>query len=241
MIDYGGHYLTGYRQRANRLHMLYHLKAGRERRIVAAGIGMLLAAVYLDHRDDTPVFSPYGAGYTGKEINPIDRLGYTVRNPRAGELADVGLYGGPALPFLFSLHRRTRPDYPVIMLLWLETMLLTFGLSSLLKNTVNRPRPYVYHEQWQLTQPLSRKDRAAFISGHTANATAGAVLFAELLRAYFPRRAEGGRWLAVLLAAGTGYLRVRAGKHWPTDAIAGIIVGGAIAGAISLLHGEPRG
>lgn len=204
--------------------------------ILLAGVGLLVAAVWADRRDGTPVHSPYDEGYTGKEINPIDRLGYTVRDRRAGDLADAGLYGGPALPFLFSLHLRSRKEYPLVLLLWLETMLLTFGVSSLLKNTVGRPRPYIYNASWALEQELTRKDRAAFLSGHAANATAGAVLFAELVRRYFPGWAGLARLLAVGIAGGTAFLRVKAGKHWPTDAVAGVALGSGVAGAMMWVH-----
>ena len=209
----------------------------RELTILFGGVALLAAAIYADHRDDTPVYTPYAGDYTGEEINPFDRLGYTVRDRRAGNLADVGLYGGPTLPLLLSLHPRTRPHYPTVLLLWLQTMLLTFSSSSLLKNTVSRPRPYVYNRDWQLDRPLTRRDRAAFLSGHAANATAGAVLFAELLRTYDGRR---GAWLGRLLAMGvavsTGFLRVKAGKHWPTDAAAGALLGGGVAGAMMVVH-----
>ena len=216
---------------------MLHLRKEREWSIILTGLGLIAAAIYADHRDDTPVYTPYAGDYTGQEINPFDRLGYTVRNRRAGNLADAGLYGGPTLPLLLSLHPRTRPHYPTILVLWLETMLLTFASSSLLKNTVSRPRPYVYNQDWQVERALTRRDRAAFLSGHAANATAGAVLFAELLRVYDGWR---GAWVARLLAAGvalaTGFLRVKAGKHWPTDAAAGALLGGGVAGAVMVAH-----
>ena len=216
--------------------MPFHLIKSREVTLLLTGVGLLVAAVWVDRRDTEPVFSPYQEGYTGDEINPLDRLGFTTRNERAGNLADAGLYGGPTLPLLLSLDPRTRPHYPVVLLLWLETMLLTFALSSLIKNVVSRPRPYIYNEDWELERSLTRKDRAAFISGHAANATAGSVLFAALLEAYDTRLSPYGRILATVVAGGTAYLRVRAGKHWITDATAGVLLGGGIAGAMIRLH-----
>ncbi|MCP9236455.1 phosphatase PAP2 family protein [Lewinella sp. JB7] len=216
--------------------MPFQLHKPREISLVLTGIALLIAAVCVDRRDTEPVFSPYQDGYTGDEINPLDRLGYTTRDERAGRLADAGLYGGPTLPLLLSLDPRARYHYPTVLLLWLQTMLLTFSLSSLIKNTVSRPRPYIYNEDWELERKLTRKDRAAFISGHAANATAGAVLFASLLSAYDNRFSWHARVLATLVAGGTAYLRVKAGKHWITDVTAGVLLGGGIAGAVVRWH-----
>ncbi|NJB86538.1 membrane-associated phospholipid phosphatase [Lewinella marina] len=208
----------------------------REFAILCTGFGLLALALWIDRRNPEPVYSPYSGEYQGDEINPFDRLGYTVRDERAGNLADAGLYGGPALPLLLSFDRRTRPHYPLILLLWFQTLLLTFSLTSLIKNVANRPRPYIYNADWHPERELSRKDRAAFLSGHAANATAGAVLFAYLLEAYDRPLAKYGRWLAMAVAGTTAFLRVKAGKHWPTDAAAGVLLGGAVAGAVIRGH-----
>lgn len=217
---------------------MIELKPLREIAILFTGIGLLAVAVYLDRRDDTPVFA---AGYLNKRITRIDRLAFTIQDNYSAQLADVGLYGGPSLPFLFSLHPRTRPYYPAVLLMWLETMLLTFGLTSVLKNTANRPRPYIFDEAWNPLLALSRNDRAAFLSGHASNATAGVVLFAGLLGTFNSRLAPYARELAVMIAVLTAVLRVKAGKHWPTDVIAGTLLGGGVAGAIVALHAIPVG
>lgn len=219
--------------------MPFQLHRSREICLLTTGLGLLAAAVWVDRRDVEPVYSPYSGAYQGDEINPIDRLGYTVRDDRAAALADFGLYGGPALPLLLSFDPRTRAHYPLILLLWLQTMLLTFSLSSLIKNTANRPRPYIYNAAWHPERILSRKDRAAFLSGHAANATAGSVLFAALLEAYDRPLARYGRFLAVGVAGFTAFLRVRAGRHWPTDAAAGVLLGAAVAGAVIGVHRTP--
>lgn len=213
----------------------------REIALVLAGLGLVGLAVRADRRDVTPIYAPGVGTYRGRAINALDRLGSTVRRSRPAELADFGLYGGPTLPLLLSFDRFARVQYPLILTMWFETMLLTFSLSSLIKNTANRPRPYVYHADWQPERLLTRNDRAAFLSGHAANATAGAVLFAALLEAYDRPLARYGRPLALAVAGLTAYLRVRAGKHWPTDALAGVLLGGGVAGAVVRWHREDTG
>ena len=216
--------------------MPFKLDTAREVALVLTGLGLLGVAAWLDRQDVDPVYSPWSGDYQGDEINPVDRLGYNVRNDHAADLADFGLYGGPTLPLLLSFDARTRPHYPLILLLWLQTMLLTFALASLIKNTANRPRPYVYNASWHPRRPLSRKDRAAFLSGHAANAAAGSVLFANLLEAYDRPLAPYGRLLAVSVAGLTAFLRIKAARHWITDATAGVLLGGGIAGAVVRLH-----
>ncbi|WP_116107427.1 phosphatase PAP2 family protein [Lewinella sp. IMCC34191] len=216
--------------------MPFDLRPRREISLLLAGVGLLAAAIWADRQDVEPVYSPYSGEYRGDEINPIDRLGYTHKNQRAADRADFGLYGGPTLPLLLSFDARTRKHYPLILMMWLQTMLLTFSLSSLIKNTANRPRPYIYNENWIPDQILTRRDRAAFLSGHAANAAAGSVLFAALLEGYDRPLALYGRLLAVSVSGLTAYLRVRAAKHWPTDAVAGVLLGTGVAAAIVRWH-----
>ncbi|WP_116125066.1 phosphatase PAP2 family protein [Lewinella sp. IMCC34183] len=217
--------------------MPLQLHPPREYALLLTGLTLLAAAAWFDRRLD-PVYSPWTGNYQGDEINPVDRLGYTTRDERAGNLADFGLYGGPTLPLLLSFDPVGRSHYPTVLLIWLQTMLLNFSLSSLIKNTANRPRPYVYTADWHPEQLLTRKDRAAFLSGHAANAAAGSVLFASLLEVYDRPLAPYGRILAVGVAGLTAFLRVKAGKHWITDAAAGVLLGGAVAGAVVRMHGR---
>ena len=83
------------------------------------------------------------------------------------------------------------------------------------------------HPDFPARRRLSRKDRAAFLSGHTALATVGAVLLTH----YGGRvaRTTSSRFayalVAVGLSSGTGFLRAKSAKHWPTDAVAGGLLG----------------
>ncbi|NRB48824.1 MAG: phosphatase PAP2 family protein [Saprospiraceae bacterium] len=45
--------------------------------------------------------------------------------------------------------------------------------------------------------------------------------------------------VSMVLPALTGYLRVRGGQHYPTDVIAGYLLGGAIGYLIPTLHKRP--
>lgn len=98
-------------------------------------------------------------------------------------------------------------------------------LSETLKHGVDRPRP-------QVVTHLDRVVSPSFPSGHALNSTlfffAVALLVGRLLRA------RGARWSMYAAAAGLslaiGLSRLALGVHYPTDVLAGWVLGGAWLG-----------
>jgi undecaprenyl-diphosphatase len=101
------------------------------------------------------------------------------------------------------------------------TGLAGLALYRQLKHRLVRERPYISHAAIRLgTAPL---DRYSFPSGHTLHA----VAFTVVATAHVPQL-----WLilgpfALLVAAS----RVVLGLHYPTDVLAGALIGAALAGA----------
>ena len=67
----------------------------------------------------------------------------------------------------------------------------------------------------------------SFPSGHAATSFAGATLLALAL----PRLA----WPLLVLAAAIGWSRVYVGVHWPSDVLAGALLGAALAFGVRAL------
>ena len=84
----------------------------------------------------------------------------------------------------------------------------------------------------------------SFFSRHTSLAFASAVFLATTHDAYYPdSEARPYVWAGSLLAAAAvGWMRYEAGEHFPTDIIAGAVVGSAVGYAVPRLHraGEKR-
>lgn len=99
-----------------------------------------------------------------------------------------------------------------------ENVWMTYNITETFKNTVKRVRPYAY-------QGVREKDDIrSFISGHsslTAN-MATTLWMSNPKNKIFPILATG-------LAIGTAALRVKAGKHFVSDVLSGIIVGFSVA------------
>jgi undecaprenyl-diphosphatase len=95
-------------------------------------------------------------------------------------------------------------------------------LAKLLSEAVNRSRPFVAHHDIHLLAQHARD--AGFPSDHATGAFA--IATALLLR--------HRRWglLALLLAAGVAVSRVVVGAHYPTDVLAGAVLGATVALAL---------
>jgi membrane-associated phospholipid phosphatase len=97
--------------------------------------------------------------------------------------------------------------------------LVTLGASSLLKLEFARVRP-------DLVPHLDRVTDLSFPSGHASNAAAFFLIAALVM----PMRNHGA-WVA-LAAVGAvllGFSRNLLGVHWPTDVLAGLMLGTAVA------------
>jgi undecaprenyl-diphosphatase len=130
----------------------------------------------------------------------------------------------PGMLLLFVVFRRARERW----WLWVGLMLTAPTLEWTFKQLVGRPRP----------EALS----LGFPSGHSTAAAAffGAVMF--LAGALPPRLCAWVRALALVMIALVGMARVILRAHWPSDVLAGIALGLALAAAAGLLASrEPPG
>lgn len=92
-------------------------------------------------------------------------------------------------------------------------------LYTLLKRRLMRERPFVSHANIALgTAPL---DRFSFPSGHTLHA----VAFSVIALSYFPLLA----WVLVPFVALTALSRIVLGLHYPSDVVAGAVLGLLVA------------
>jgi undecaprenyl-diphosphatase len=110
--------------------------------------------------------------------------------------------------------------------LGVATAITTFGADALAfgaKDLTHRTRPFVAHPQ---IHPLYVVHSSSFPAGHAATAFAGAVL----LTAVAPRIWPAFFGLAVVI----GFSRIYDGVHYPTDVLAGALLG-AVAGALAAL------
>lgn len=144
-----------------------------------------------------------------------------------------------------------------------EALLTSLTATELLKRVVGRPRPYTalapdaYDELGALADgylaghvtrspdgSVTYDDdaTASFPSGHTSTVAAGAFAVTTLALLSRPdRRPAAALWYLAptALTAVTGYARVRALAHHPTDVLAGGLIGAASGVLVPLAHLPP--
>jgi undecaprenyl-diphosphatase len=159
--------------------------------------------------------------------------------------SDVALYasvGFAALDTILSGFRDGWDSLLVDAVMYAETISLTEMITDLTKIAVRRPRPidYVNCPEGSVSVGCSSDTdlQLSFFSGHAATvASIGATAtYLAFLRS--PRSPRPWITLGVATAMTTfvSYERVRSGNHFPTDVIAGAMVGTAVGILVPHLH-----
>ena len=129
-----------------------------------------------------------------------------------------------------------------------ETIAITWSVTNITKFAFRRPRPSAYREQQRLNEltasgedPPSITDTnsaLSFFSGHASNTAAVAATATYLAFSRAPGTAQPWITLAVGAAVTSiaSFGRVRSGKHFPTDVIAGAMVGIGIGVLVPHVH-----
>lgn len=173
------------------------------------------------------------------QINSFDRSATKFYSKELSTLSDVLLIASVSLPaIVFLTNNETKEDLQTIGIMYLETLLITNGITNLTKDLTGRFRPYAYNPDLPISVKLDSDTRKSFFSGHTSVSFASAVFFSEVFSNYSDdKKLNTIVWIgSITLATGTGLLRYFSGKHFPTDIIAGSVVGSLIGYAIPKIH-----
>lgn len=220
----------------------YYLFLKRELLIGGTGIGSVVLGSHL--KDQVPEVRLHEL-----ELGTIpffDRFAVDFNSGAAGKASDRTRDLSSVLPALLLLGKPSRRDAPTLLLLYAETVALRRGLTSIVKYTARRPRPYLRAEGLDGETIVRSGDREAFLSGHTSGTASTAFFFGRVFADYYPdSKLKPYVWgLAIGLPAITGYQRIRAGQHYPSDIIAGYALGAAVGYLVPTLHKRqvlPRG
>ena len=204
------------------------------------GAGFLISAL-----DDTKPFTEEQlANLNIRSINSFDRRSVFNQSSSAASASDYIRTGITIFPLLLLTEHHTKQDISALLVMSAEVMAITYGLTATTKNLANRTRPNTFNPATPLDERTSSGSRESFFSGHTSHTAAASFFLAKVISDYHPNMARGKKIALWTLAAGipatTAYLRVKAGKHFPTDVMAGYAVGAVTGWLIPHLHKAER-
>ena len=180
-----------------------------------------------------------------QSLNPdniprFDRIAVHQYSTTARDLSNVLLYTAFAARLgVFYANRETRKDLIEIGVVGYQSLFMSQALANGLK-LVKRNRPYVHNPAVPMSVKTEREARFSFFSAHTTTASTICFTTAFAYSAYFPESKYNKlMWAsAITIPAVEGFLRVKAGKHYPSDVITGYLVG---LGTSYLMHRLHRG
>lgn len=120
-------------------------------------------------------------------------------------------------------------DWMGLGLAYAPTVLASYAVRTVLKDTIARPRPYQVPGHID-TRPDSSDENQSFPSGHTLMAFSSAAFTQTVFSLKYPDSPYKTAITATTwaLAVTTAVLRVASGNHFVTDVLAGAAIGSAL-------------
>ena len=172
------------------------------------------------------------------EMNAFDRSLMFSYNKNLDILSDYCFaYTLASLPVISVLSlEKSKNVLFTYVIMYGESLLLTYGTAFSLKNGVVRYRPYMYHD----CVPNGKEND--YHNSFPSGASAFSFLGATFLSVTFSREFPESEWKlpviigAYTLAAGTGAMRILSGAHFLTDVITGAAIGSLYGWLVPYLH-----
>jgi undecaprenyl-diphosphatase len=176
-----------------------------------------------------------------QQLLPIDRPRALSDDYQDNGLSDItlGLMGVYALTDVVLAGVLDRDEWYDYLMMYGQGAAITLALTNLAKLAVRRPRPIAYRQVREGIHPSETNTALSFFSGHASLAGCLAATSAHLV------------WLrddstllekilvtsvGALLVVGVGAFRVLEGDHFPTDVIAGALVGLGVGVLVPQIH-----
>lgn len=171
-------------------------------------------------------------------LNGLDKAATDNYEEYAGGISDVLLFGSLSMPLLACVTTNHNSEMPAVGIMLLEGFFINDAVTNFFKTGVQRYRPFAYNENVPLEAKLNPNVRYSFLSGHTSMTAMLSVFSAKVISDYHGDfKLKPLVWgVALAIPAATGYMRYKAGKHFPTDIAAGYALGAAVGYMIPELH-----
>ena len=162
-----------------------------------------------------------------KNIPAFDRWATKYHDINMDKISYYPFYGVMPLPLILFIDKKMRKDAGSISLIYLEAFAFTGILYGGSVYFVDRYRPDVYNTTLPMSYRHNGNYRNSFFAGHVAVVATSTFFIAKVFDDYHPE--SNWKWAvyggAAAATIGMGYMRLEAGKHFPSDILLGMLVG----------------
>jgi membrane-associated phospholipid phosphatase len=179
-----------------------------------------------------------------RDLHPMDRWAAGLHSPFLSSTSGAIAFGNFLAPFALGgidLYRGEQGWGGVLtdFILLEEALTISAAFVSYSKAFLKlHPTPLVYGEDIPDEVRMEKRNVSSFFSGHTTAAFTAAVFTGYTYGLKHPgSRSAPWVWAGSLATAGAvGGLRIAAGKHFPSDILAGAAVGSLFGYLVPRLH-----
>jgi len=182
-----------------------------------------------------PSLPPPCAPCDPSDLWAVDRRVLGADSRAAGTVSDVTLFGVVGLGGLLAVSGTPRTVARGNAATYVDALAITLAATNWSKALVHRSRPVLYTSGAAAAATV-RDNRMSFPSGHTSMAFAAATSYLVLARRQHLRHATRNAVLLYVGAAGVGALRLKAGRHFPSDVLGGAALGTSVGWLVARFH-----
>lgn len=183
-----------------------------------------------------------------EDINAFDRSAAGNNDEDLEKVSDIFFLGAFPFGVVLLADNKVRNELGTIGLMYLEALAISSGIYATTNGYVDRYRPLVYQDNADATDAeLEELDyggnRNSFIGGHPMITATTTFFVAKVYHDLHPdNNFKYAVWgFAGAATATCAILRYQAGKHFPTDLIAGVAVGTLSGILVPQLHKKESG
>jgi len=198
----------------------------------------LAGTAFLMSRNDHGMSALEVGNLSSGNINALDRRFVNSYQHGAANASDFIAIGSGILPVCMFLFPDARHDFSELAHMYAEVSFLNYAFATATKSVVQRPRPFAYNPTVSLDKKLLPDAQRSFFSMHTSTTANYCFFTAMLVQQYSDKKwVKTSTWIAAaVVPIVTGFLRVRGGQHFVTDAASGYLVGAAVGIGVPYLH-----
>lgn len=216
---------------------IYDVNWKKEKPLFGIGLTFFATSYVIDRSVDDITEAEINA------LNPdnllsIDRHAIFNNSRTAARNSDYFRDGIFFVPVLVAGIGKGQKEWKSIAVMYAETILLNTSLTTILKTSTQRARPFIYNDGIPLEEKIVYDAKWSFYSGHVSHVSALSFFTASVFNDLYPE--SNYKWAvyggAAILPAVTSYLRYASGLHFPTDLMVGYVTGGIIGYFIPKIH-----